>query len=77
MNHNIIWPFDQVILQDSARVSVPMITKIGRMVTYLKKAPNHRAIKHFDYVVLQGQATNETIISTLQECLWQPNLAEW
>ena len=68
--------FDQVILQDSARVPVSMTTRIGRMVACIKRAPNHRAIKHFDYVVLQGQATNETIISTLQECLWQPNLAE-
>ena len=51
--------FDQVILQDSARVPVSMSTRIGRMVACIKRAPNHRAIKHFDYVVSQGQTTNK------------------
>ena len=36
-----------------------MTTKIGRMVTYLKRVSNQRVIKHFDYVVLQGQVQNE------------------
>ena len=51
--------FDQVILQDSARVPVSMTTRIGRMVAYIKRAPNHRAVKHFYYVVSQGQTKNE------------------
>ena len=46
-----------------------MTTKIGRMVTYVKRAPNHRVIKHFDYVVLQGHVTNENHYTSLTRVL--------
>ena len=42
-----------------------MTTKIGRMVTYLKRVSNQRVIKHFDYVVLQGQVQNENYYTSI------------
>ena len=81
----ITWPFDHIVLQDHvtnwnyyiSTTVVPMVTKLGRMVTYLELL---LTIKLFNGLITWSCKVTwhtKTIISPLLECLWSPKLAEW
>ena len=122
-SRNLETPRDKLKPNLISPITVPIATKIGRMVNLSWKAPNNKATQRPDHVVFQSHVINEnhyisttrvpmatklsrmvtyfervltikpfyalitwsckvtwqakTIISLLQECLQQPNLAEW
>ena len=85
LTHIITWHFDHLVLEDHVTnenhcitiTTVPMATKLGRMVTYLER---------FQHIKLHNPLTmwpckitwqTKNIISLLTNCLWPPKLAEW
>ena len=83
--YKVAWPFDQVFLQDDetnwnhciSNVTVPIDTRLGRMVIYLegllpKELPD-------TFVTWPSKITGltKTIISPLPQSLWPLNLAGW
>ena len=65
--HKVTQPPDLVILQYHvtslnhfiSTTTVPMVMKLGRMLTYLERLLNHKVTQHPDHVVLQFYMTNE------------------
>ena len=57
---------------------MPLVTKLGRDVTFPEGVPYISSYDPFDHVVLGDHVTNQKYyiyIYTLPQCLWLPNLA--
>ena len=58
-------------LKPISTIRVPMAIKLGRMVTYFNGLLTIKS----QYPLITWHI--KTILSSLQQCLWPPNLAEW
>ena len=70
---NIMWQAKTIIFT----ITVPMATKLGRMVTYLNgllTIKSHYALVTWSCIIMWQ---TKIIISLLPQCLWPPNLVEW
>ena len=82
--HRVTWPFHHVVLQDHATyykhnfiTTIPVATKLGRVVTYSKKFP---FIKLRDPSVTWSCNVTwriEYVKSPLTLDQWPPNMARW
>ena len=83
--HKTEWPFDHVVLKNQvtdwnhyiSTTAVPVVTKLGNMVTYIEGFLGIKVTETFDKMVFRNHVTNWNIKSPLAEGLWPPNFAGW
>ena len=83
--YKVTSPFHYVVLRDYVKnynhyistTTASMATKLPRMVMYLDRLLIITSSKALIMWYCKFTWQTKTIISLLEECLWQPNLAKW
>ena len=83
--YKVTWPFYCMTFHDHvtnwnyyiSNTTVPIVTKLGRMVNYFNQLLPLKLLNHLVTWSCYIMWKTKTIIFSLLQCLWTPNLVGW